>query len=656
MARRFEETVNIQPQSFATGAPQALQSLSARLEQFASTRQRQADVAAVQRGQQAAQQVQLEKEGGITQAPKLKDEPLFFGTIEAKAHNKALQAAYISSIGTDIKTQVGLFEGRNPDNLVAFNAAIDGLRAGLDKSVDPSVKQQALGFLDERSSSARIRVQNAGIKKQNDAARDEIFTSIESFADSAATEARNGDNLLAAKDLENAFAAIDAAVDSGFLSIGQAREQRREIEREATEQTLRREFDIKSDESLPEAFELIDKKRKKVPRGWTPDEWDRYLTSQNVELNRKASRLNKEVVKMTQDLEDSENLERGLQFTDPDIPADPSKSGQDRKDVNTAFEHLSQQWANLSGEEQLQNVQSFVLDTGIIPDALISRSAASMRSGNTDSVVVWSRVINDLADSPNPSILRDLPQQTRAVALQVKTSTDAGIDTQIAIDIARKNTYGLTDADRKKIKLETQAIRPDLPNILEDVLDKHFDPGFFTLQPDVNPGIQADFNVAFEQFMVMTDGNSEQSSKLASGAIRENWGANRIDGDTRMQKFAPSVFYSVPGVDDDWMEDQFESDLKTLGDVSNFRIAVNPETIKTSQPTYFIMTTDEEGLISPIFDEEGGTVEWAPDFTQTREYKELRALPQKEKRQARETRSEINRLKQILGITKEKFI
>ena len=144
------------------------------------------------------------------------------------------------------------------------------------------------------------------------------------------------------------------------------------------------------------------------------------------------------------------------------------------------------------------------------------------------------------------------------MALQITSSVNAGLDIETATEVARKNAYGLTETDRNRIKLETQEIRQELPVILADVLDKNFDPSIipFMEEPEVNNAIQADFNVAFESFMTLTDGDSDQSTKLASEAIVKNWGANDIDNDFRMMKFAPSVFYSVPGVDDDWMRDQ----------------------------------------------------------------------------------------------------
>lgn len=659
MAERFQEQTQLRQVDIRTGAQQGLISVADKLEQFQSGLEdiaiRKLSERATKRGIESAGQVELQKVGGVTQQPELKDVPLFFGQ-EAVAHNKALRSAYFASIGNDNREAIARLSAENSDDIIGFNDATEGYKKGMLKGVDPSARQAVAEDIDNRTTSARIKIQANEIKKQQQIARDEIETATLGASSDAARDARNGDMQSATENTLQAFSLIDQAVEAGFVLPGQAKEAKREIERETAEQTLRREFDIVADENIEKASALVEEKRRKVPKGWTPDEWDTYLTSQNQEINRKKANLTKDLKATQKLIDDQESLRRGQQFMDPDIPADPATSGQDRKDVNRAFEEFATGLAGMSGAEQIVGIEDFVINTGIIPDALISKSSASMRSGNPVNVLVFSTVINDLANSANPSVLRDLPTQTRAVALQIKSSSDAGLDIETSIEVARKNVYGLTEIDKKRIALETQAIRPELPTILNDVIDKHFDPFFFTAQPDITPAFQADFNVAFESFMTLTDGNSEQSTLLATETLVKNWGLNDIDGGERLMKFAPSVYYSVPGVDDDWMEDQFKSDVSPFGDVDNFRIGINIDSINSGQPTYPVMNVDPSGIIQPVFDDEGNMLEWAPDFAQTREYKELKALPGKKLQEGIELKRKADRLKEILGQKEESII
>ena len=653
----FRETVNLRPVDATTGAASGLLSLADRIDAFG---QQALGVAtaelterATKRGQESAAAEKQVKKKGITQAPVLKEEH-FIGGIEIKAHNKALRSAFLASLSNDIRENIGRLQIESPDDIIQFNEKVNGLRKGILQGVEPQFRNDVAEFFDSKATTAGLNVRGKDVARQNAEAEDQIVKSIDAASNEAFRSARNGDIESAGENTIEAFVAIDAAVDSGFIAESEAVGQKREIERETAEQSLRREFDILSDDNLKESFDLVKEKRKKVPKGWTPDEWDSYLNSQNTELNRKASGVKKDLKAAEEALQKQQSIERGLSFMDPDIPANPVKVGkgsQDRKDVNAAFNQVSQQWVGLPADQQIDNIEDFIANTGIIPDPVISKANASMRSGNTEHVIIFSKIVNDLAESQNASVLRDLPDQTRAVALQITSSVNAGLDIETATEIARKNAYGLTETDRKRIQLETQAIRPELPVILSDVLDANFDPSFipFIEEPDVNPAIQADFNVAFESFMTLTDGDSEQSTKLASEAVVKNWGANDIDGDFRMMKFAPSVFYSVAGVDDDWMQDQFKSDLSGFGDIDNFRIGINIDSISTGQPTYPVMGLDENGIASPIFDAEGLLIEWSPDFTQTREYKEMQALPGKISKEAIELKNKADRLKRILG-------
>ena len=655
----FRETVQLRPVDATTGAASGLLSLADRIDAFG---QQALGVAtaelterATKRGLESAAAEKLVKKGGVTQAPEFKEER-FIGGVEIKSHNKALRSAFLASLSNDIRENIGRIQIESPDDIIQFNEKVTGLRKGILQGVEPQFRNDVAEFFDSKATIAGLNVRGKDVARQNAEAEDQIVKSIDAASNEAFRSARNGDIESAGENTIEAFVAIDAAVDSGFITESEAVGQKREIERETAEQSLRREFDILSDENLQESFDLVKEKRKKVPKGWTPDEWDSYLNSQNTELNRKASGIKKDLKAAEEALEKQQSIERGLSFMDPDVPANPVKVGkgsQDRKDVNAAFNQVSQQWVGLPADQQIDNIEGFIANTGIIPDPVISKANASMRSGNTEHVVIFSKIVNDLAGSQNASVLRDLPDQTRAVALQITSAVSSGMDIETATEIARKNAYGLTKADKERINLETQAIRPELPNMLTNIIDKNFDVGFlgglFVVQPETSSAIQADFNVAFENRMIMTDGDSEQSALLAGEDVLKSWGKNTIDGDTRMMKFAPSVFYSVAGVDDDWMQDQFKSDLSGFGDIDNFRLGINIDSISTGQPTYPVMGLDENGIASPIFDAEGLLIEWSPDFTQTREYKEMQALPGKISKEATELKNKADRLKKILG-------
>ena len=252
MAREtFKGTVNLQPVNTTSGAASGLMSLADRMESFGSQALNFAKAEltekAQKRGQESAAAVKPVKKGGITQTPEFKEEH-FIGGVEIKAHNKALRSAFLASLSNDIRENIGRIQIESPDDIIQFNEKVTGLRKGILKGVEPQFRNDIAEFFDSKATTAGLNVRAKDVARQNAEAQDQIFTSIDAASNEAFRSARNGDIETAGENTIEAFAAIDAAVDSGFITESKAAEQKREIERETAEQSLRREFDILSDE------------------------------------------------------------------------------------------------------------------------------------------------------------------------------------------------------------------------------------------------------------------------------------------------------------------------------------------------------------------------------------------------------------------------
>lgn len=89
MGKVFQEDVNIQPQTFATGKPQLLMSLGETLDQFASQTAQIAAQNQIERATIHGQQAASELKRG--EAPTFKEET-FIGGIAKKAYNSALRS------------------------------------------------------------------------------------------------------------------------------------------------------------------------------------------------------------------------------------------------------------------------------------------------------------------------------------------------------------------------------------------------------------------------------------------------------------------------------------------------------------------------------------------------------------------------------------
>lgn len=661
MAKRFQETVGIGQLQTGTGAPQAIASLVDRLESFKQGFGRVAEQEAIRRGVESAAQTELVSVDGVTQAPEEKKAPLMIGSIEVNAHNKALRAAYLSSIDNDNRTNIARISLENSDNLVGFNEAINGYKKGVLQSTEPSLRQTMAIDLDQKINATRLRIQENTVKKQEAEAKSEIFSNTESAAREAARDSRNGDIESSAINLQKSLAGIDAALAAGYIDKAESEKTKRNIEREVTEQGFMNEVDTLAETSIQGAFDKIDELGKRVPSGFTPDEWDSFLVSAQQDVNRKQARANKELKATQKEIERQESLARGDMFTNPEIPADPAKASQDRKDVNAFYDQESKKWAGLPLDQQLDNNLEFIQNTGIMPDSMISSINAVTRSGTPEQVLVFTDLMARIAREPNSAnIMRDLPADARAIGLQFADSVASGIDSIVAMEIARKNTFGLSDQERERIKLETQAVRQDIPSFLEDMADRDFDPSFlpfFGEEPDITSGMLADFRVAFGEFMVLTNGSADQSKVLAWDALKKNWDVTETGGDKRFMKYAPEAFYSVGGVSNDWIPEQFDADILSLGhNPEDVSIAVDFDTARSGQPSYPVVMVDEEGRTIPIFDNDGNVLRWQPNFEATGMREEAGKVQTQNVRKAKELQRKSKRLSELLGIAEEGVI
>lgn len=300
MAERFQRERGIRQVQVRTGTAGAVRSLADRLEAFkgigaAATQVGLAEHrrAAIKRGVETAAQVPIERKEGVTQVPEFKEET-FFGGIEARAHNKALRAAYLASLDRDIRLNVGRIEAENKDNLQAFNDSIEGYSKGLLNNVDPASRGQIEQLLQDRVLPSQLTVQETDIKKQNKIAAEELQFSADSALDDAIRFANNGDIRSSADGLLSYSAVIDSQVEAGFITPVKAQELKREAELRATQANI-----VGTVRSLVtggktlEALTMLEKSRSKIPSGMSPEEHQDVVTAMKTEINNSINTRNR---------------------------------------------------------------------------------------------------------------------------------------------------------------------------------------------------------------------------------------------------------------------------------------------------------------------------------------------------------------------------
>lgn len=647
MPQQYKQSVNIVPPNVSSGRVEAAESMA---ETIGAGRQlivQLGEKAAIKRGQKKAEAVKFKRnKKGITIAPEFAKETLV-GQIEAEAHNQSLKAAYLASLDSDIRSNVDRIALENPDNIIRFNEQINSFRQGLLDAVDPVAQQHAQANVDVAIGFARNRVYQNEIKKQQATVDAVLSKEINETSMAAFRQARNGDLDESAENIAKSFLAVDALVDAGLMDADVAAERKRGIERIASEQNKMRFIDALN---IKEANKTLNEWSKSIPKGWTPDEWRSFIGQAQVDVNRREAQLKQKAVKLSKEELFEASVQRGKLFLDPAFPADPSKSSQDRKDVNNYYSVVSQEWADLTPMERYQENLNFVTKSGIIPDTVVSDINAVFRSGTPDQINAFSHFIQDIREEPkNANILKDIPEESRALAMQISDAVNVNIPIEEAIEIARKNTYGLSESDKERIKLESNAMRPTMMKSLNKMLGDEFDPEFWG-DPTIAAPMLSDFNVAFDRFMVQTGGNGDQARRLAFDSIKGLWGVTRVAGKKRFMKYAPEVLYGINGVDNGWIPDQFESDMKTLRlNPKNVEITVDFKGARSGQPGYILFRKRKDGPSEPIFDKDGNRMAWTPDFKETKEYFKMKNAPVVVTEKAQQARDALREINDILG-------
>lgn len=633
---RFTETVNI---GQAPTIQSDTTSLSNRLQNFAD-QQIQRHAQNVSQQQFAAGRAAFE-EG---EKPEFKEEK-FFGRVGAEAYNKGLRASYVSSIDRDNREEVSRIVAENPKNLTGFNDAIESYRKSTLANVDPTARQVVSDSLDSLISSNRIRVQTNEIEATHQENNLETSSHVEAAANDALGFAREGDRQSAAESALAAFATIDGRVEAGFINAEQAKVQKREIEKDMVEEGLKggliKTFD---DAGAQAAFDELDDLSDKVPKGFAPEEWDSFISKAQTDLNRKNARqkqIAKENIKAVQ-LDNS--IERGFLFTNPNIPADPAKGGQDRKDVNNYYDSASPEWEG-NVNELINNNVEFVKNTGLVPNQLISNMGASMRSGNTEQVTAMMEVMQRL-QTESPGSVKDFDAESRAMSVQVSDAIRNGLEPELAVEAARKNTFGLTPTQKEEVRLASAGKKQSDKRIskLKEMVDDEFDPGIifgggrlFPSEPDIPPGMQAEYMSNFNNFMSITGSNIEQSEKLAFESTKNRWGVSNTGGPRRFMRGAPESFYHVDGFDDSWIDDQFISEAEELG-IEDAIIGTDEQVFRSDSPSYPILAPNKDGILDIVEDENGKPRRFQPDIKLTQEYQDVVELPAKKLEKAKQTR------------------
>ena len=569
--------------------------------------------------------------------------------ISNKAYNKTLAAGYKASAKADLSEQLSAIAAEYPSDLQMYNdLAGEAVKSAIE-GADPYIADDLALEADLVSSSYRKQVQGNSIKQGLKASRAEVANAINIKSKNALGTLSNAtnDEEIAAAALQMADT-IDLIDKQDHLNDTQKAIQKEGLAKGFAEQSFLNP--IFNAETSEQAFLALEEMAD-TPTGWSPEEWQDVTNKGLAHANKLAMAENELLKLSTKQIEAQELQNRGSVLFENGIAIDPYKTTEgakyDYKAINSYYETTySEEINRLPVNEQLNANTAFVQRTGIIPEQLEERINAFARNGDITQAGIAADQLARIQEV-SPQAIRDLKPEVKSVLLSVSDAMRAGSDVESALEAARKSAFHMTEAQKQEIAIASKEYSADLSSNLQTMLNRGPDEGGFDKwntfgAPASPPAMEAEYKVLFDKYMVLQDGNAANAEKLAYEDLKNVWSVSDITGG--FMKHAPEAVYAVPGVDSDWMKEQFDQET---ADYNNASIVVDAATARSKRPEYKLMHVDDRGITVPVYDENNMPLVWTPDYTQTEEFKEFQNQPSAvEKAKLQREKNKVSNLNQ----------
>ena len=255
----FDETVNLQQVDTRTGAAQAFRSLGERLGAF--------------KAQQSAAVGQM--------VDAIQDKNL-----EAR---KTALATYEASIDRDLREGFARIAAENPDDLVTFNEKANSFYQSTMGSIPEEYAKQLEDKVLGLMSNYRIGVQTNNINKDRQESLNEINATRKTQAGDALRFARMGDGMETQQALIDFHKTQTNAVDANLMTIEEAEASFADLSKGVAQESFMNQLDMAEEESLDSAVKMLEQWDENIPRGWTPEEWGKFVSTARRDISSKIS-------------------------------------------------------------------------------------------------------------------------------------------------------------------------------------------------------------------------------------------------------------------------------------------------------------------------------------------------------------------------------
>jgi hypothetical protein len=209
-------------------------------------------------------------------------------------------------------------------------------------------------------------------------------------------------------------------------------------------------------------------------------------------------------------------------------------------------------------------VSEMVRKTNILPASADSWARISVLSGQPEQVATGAGFLGRVNEAnPRAWNYADDPR-IGAMVDQVNTFMKSGIVTERAFEMAHRNVYERTDAERALLQDQYRVAIKDDDNsaALQDELDsdENFDRALFSGAPQAPLAMQAEFDSLVNQFFQLNNGDLVAARRMASDTVRATYGYTTVNGEPELMKYAPEKMF--PGMTPEVIRNDVETSLR----------------------------------------------------------------------------------------------
>lgn len=305
-------------------------------------------------------------------------------------------------------------------------------------------------------------------------------------------------------------------------------------------------------------------------------------------------------------------------YINEDLIIDP----KDKKQNAAIDAHFQSQFMpsleGASEAEKASAITDYISKFGVVPNSLKGNMRATLRNGIPEQQIFTADLIARISEK-TPMALDDFPEKDISYGLMLAGSLRNGLSPAEAFNRVNLEFDPLKEDIVKKRREEIKKEKNNYATKAQEAIRRE---GFLwgtrsTPLPefkDLSDAAVTDYKNIYETEYIRT-GDKEVAKESANQIFQRTYGATEVTGKARVIKYPPEKFYQVPGIPNDWMQEQLLEEVKTIGqykDIKHSDIALVPDSITAreavpgGQPSYLVFVKGKDGAYEPVRHKDGG--------------------------------------------------